>query len=382
MVCVSAAMRAVMHLAQRLAEGDAKILISGESGVGKDLIARFIHASSRRAGGPFVAVNCGAFTDTLLETELFGHVRGSFTGADRDHAGKLASADGGTIFLDEVSEMSPRMQVVLLRFLESGEIQTVGAAGPGTRLDVRVVTATNRNLQDMVHSGMFREDLLYRLRVGHIVVPPLRERRDDILPLVDSTVTRTGRAVKFSDEARHVLANYRWPGNVRELQNVVEQVVWMADHSDDQSDVQRDGERRRVIAAQDLPIRGDAAIVPTPERRRQLADELYAGLSSNSFSFWGEIYELFLSRDITRHDIRELVRRGLVTTQGRYRALVPHFGMAHDDYKRFMNFLTAHGCNVDPRPFRTGRPAPSTRRTLPIASLLDRRNSPASRRRA
>src|SRR3954471_13217331 len=200
-VAGSAAMLDVLAIAQRSATGDAKVLITGESGVGKDLIARQIHLSSKRAAGPFVAVNCAGLTETLLESELFGHTKGSFTGAYRDKPGQLQMAHRGTLFLDEVGEMSLRMQALLLRFLETGEIQSVGAHQAVASVNVRVVAATNRNLAERVASGEFREDLLYRLRVIHIHVPPLRDRRDDVPLLVEFMLKRSGRDVKMSDAA-------------------------------------------------------------------------------------------------------------------------------------------------------------------------------------
>ena len=180
---------------------------------------------------PFIAVNCAGLTETLLESELFGHVKGSFTGAYRDKPGKLQLANKGTLFLDEVGEMSLRMQALLLRFLENGEIQAVGADHARSTVDVRVVAATNRNLADMVANGQFREDLLYRLRVIHIHVPPLRERKEDVRVLVEYFASKAARPVSFSDEALRTLERYRWPGNIRELQNVVEQALWMANGS-------------------------------------------------------------------------------------------------------------------------------------------------------
>ena len=215
-------------LSARAAGGDAKVLVTGESGVGKDVVARFIHARSNRSPRPFVAVNCAAFSETLLESELFGHVRGSFTGAHRDKIGKLQQAHKGTVFLDEVGEMSLRMQALLLRFLESGEIQPVGADGGGTTVDVRVISATNRDLPALIASGQFREDLMYRIRVIHLLVPPLRARREDIKPLIEHTIQRSGRPLKLSDEAMQALEQYRWPGNVRQLQNMIEQLSWMS----------------------------------------------------------------------------------------------------------------------------------------------------------
>src|SRR5687767_8381647 len=225
----SAAMLEVLAIARRSAAGDAKVLVTGESGVGKDVIARQIHVSSKRARGPFIAVNCAGITETLLESELFGHVKGSFTGAYRDKRGKLQMADGGTLFLDEVGEMSLRMQALLLRFLETGEIQSVGSHDQVAHANVRVVAATNRNLADRVAAGEFREDLLYRLRVIHIHVPPLRDRRDDIPLLVNHLLKRAERPVTVAEDAMILLQRYRWPGNIRELQNVMEQAMWFAD---------------------------------------------------------------------------------------------------------------------------------------------------------
>ena len=294
----------VLRLAQRAAIGDAKVLITGESGVGKDLVAREIHAHSLRAHGPFVAVNCAGLTETLLESELFGHVKGSFTGAYRDKLGKLEMAHGGTLFLDEVGEMSLRMQALLLRFLEQGELQRVGATDRARYVDVRVVAATNRNLGERVAAGEFREDLLYRLRVIHIHVPPLRERRGDIRPLVEHFATNRRKPATFSAEAIQVLERYRWPGNIRELQNVVEQAIWHG----------ADGE----VGLSDLPltVRVSDTLVQSKERRRQIADDLYEALVNGGYSFWAHVHPLFLARDITRHDIRELVRHGLRTTRG------------------------------------------------------------------
>ena len=365
----SAAMLEVLAIARRSAAGDAKVLVTGESGVGKDVIARQIHVSSKRARGPFIAVNCAGLTETLLESELFGHVKGSFTGAYRDKPGKLQLANRGTLFLDEVGEMSLRMQALLLRFLENGEIQAVGADHIRTTVDVRVVAATNRNLGDMVAAGQFREDLLYRLRVIHIHVPPLRERKEDLRVLVKHLTQKGPRVVTFSDEALRTLERYRWPGNVRELQNVVEQALWMS-HGE-------------TVEVDHLPpsVRASAdSVLPMKERRRQVSDELYQALVNGGYSFWAHIHPLFLARDITRHDMRELVRRGLTTTRGNYRALLRLFGMQAPDYKRFLNFLAAHECNVDFREFRHGTPQPLRQPRLlpPLDPVRERPPDPAN----
>src|SRR5262245_19209469 len=336
-------MTALLETATRAAACDAKVLITGESGVGKDLIARHLHKYSARNAHPFIAVNCAGLTETLLESELFGHEKGSFTGAFRSKPGKLQLAHRGTLFLDEVGEMSLRMQALLLRFLENGEIQYVGAVDIKSTVDVRVVAATNRNLADMVANGQFREDLLYRLRVIHIHVPPLRERKEDVRVLVEYLASKAARPVSFSDEALRTLERYRWPGNIRELQNVVEQALWMANGN--------------VVEVAHLPPAVQASadhVLPVKERRRQVSDELYRALVSGGYSFWEHIHPLFLLRDVTRHDIRELVRRGLSTTRGNYRSLLRLFGMPASDYNRFLNFLAAHDCNVDFRAYRNG----------------------------
>ena len=371
-IAASPAMLEVIAISRRAAQGDAKVLITGESGVGKDMIARTVHLHSPRANGPFVAVNCAGLTETLLESELFGHVKGSFTGAYRDKPGKLQQAHRGTLFLDEVGEMSLRMQALLLRFLETGEIQSVGSHGASAIANVRVIAATNRNLSERVSSGEFREDLLYRLRVIHIHVPPLRERREDVPVLIDHLMKRAKRTIGISDEAMQILQRYRWPGNVRELQNVIEQAMWFAE--------------REMIDVGHLPrsvrTAGDA-LLPQRERRRQVADDLYDALVSGGYSFWEHIHPIFLSRDITRHDVRELIVRGLRTTHGSYRSLLRLFGIPAQDYKRFHNFLMTHGCKVDYRAFRQGTPEPArTPRVLlpplrPAANTGEAADAPA-----
>jgi transcriptional regulator with PAS, ATPase and Fis domain len=288
-------------------------------------------------------------SETLLESELFGHTRGSFTGAHRDKMGRLQLAHRGTIFLDEVGEMSPRMQALLLRFLENGEIQQVGADSMVARVDVRVIAATNRDLDKMVHEGQFREDLLYRIKVVHLHVPPLRERREDIPALVRHAIGRVGSSCTITPEAMDILQQYPWPGNVRELQNVIEQIVSFA--SDD------------AVTVDDLPHSVITAAIGTVtrsrERRRQVADDIYDSLVSAEYDFWRDVQPLFLNRDITRGDLREVVRRGLRVSAGNYRAMLALFHIDALDYKRFLNFLSAHDCRVDFREFRGARPSPS-----------------------
>jgi transcriptional regulator with PAS, ATPase and Fis domain len=338
------------------ARSDAKILITGESGVGKDIVARLIHQRSRRQG-PFVTINCAGVPDSLLESELFGHVRGSFTGAYRDKRGWLDQAQDGTIFLDEVGEMTLRMQALLLRFLENGEIQRVGSDRVQTAANVRVITATNRNLVERVSAAEFREDLYYRMNVIHIVIPPLRERPEDVAPLIThfletfSTAHRVARPV-LAEPAMAKLTAYPWPGNVRELRNIVERLVVR--------------NRAGLITPADLPreVSNTAAprpqvAGPEPSLRRSNADLLYERMVDGGESFWTVVYSPFMSRDLTREDLRTLVARGLEKTRGSYKGLVGLFNLSAQDYKRFLNFLRKYECRL---PFQGFRTVPSSSR--------------------
>jgi transcriptional regulator with PAS, ATPase and Fis domain len=226
-------MRRVVELARRVAQVDATVLITGESGVGKERIARLVHETSPRAQGPFVAVNCGAVTETLLESELFGHARGAFTGASHERPGLFEAAHGGTLFLDEIGEVSPGLQVKLLRVLQEREVRRVGE-NRSRPVDVRVVAATNRLLAEEVIAGRFRQDLYYRLRVVEVPIAPLRERQEDVLALARAMLARTAQRLGrhctgFSPQAAERLLRYQWPGNVRELENAVERAVVLAD---------------------------------------------------------------------------------------------------------------------------------------------------------
>src|SRR3954447_7484794 len=218
----SAAVQALQEEIYYASRCDAKVLITGESGAGKEIVARLIYEGSPRRRASLITVNCAALTETLLETELFGHVRGSFTGAYRDRTGVFELANRGTVFMDEIGETSPRMQGLLLRFLETGEIQRVGSDQVQTRVDVRVIAATNRVLVDAVANKTFREDLYYRLNVIHLRVPPLRERLEDIPVLLQFFLDQSARQYqvqppRLSTEAMQTLVEHPWPGNVREL---------------------------------------------------------------------------------------------------------------------------------------------------------------------
>ena len=316
-----------------------------------------------------MAVNCAGLTETLLESELFGHVKGSFTGAYRDKRGKLQLAHRGTLFLDEVGEMSLRMQALLLRFLENGEVHAVGSDHADARVDVRVIAATNRNLTDHVAAGQFREDLFYRLSVIHLVVPPLRARPDDIQALMTHFVARSGRRLEFSEDAVRAFLGYRWPGNVRELQNVVEQLAWLSTSG--------------VVGVDDLPASmrsGTEVMTPGHDRRRQVADTLYDAVVTQGASFWEHVYPMFLARDITRNDLRQMVRRGLRESHGRYKSLLKLFGMPGGDYRRFMNFLAARTGGVGRIPRIPDRGAARTvsKATIRMQMRRERSHAPLS----
>ena len=241
----SAPMRQVIELVATVAASDATLLITGESGTGKEVVARAIHAASARRYNPMVVVNCGALPEGILESELFGHEAGAFTGARARHRGKFESADGGTVFLDEIGEVSPKVQVELLRVLEEKKVTRLGGSAP-VSVDFRTITATNRDLQAAVKQGTFREDLYWRLNVVHIHIPPLRERPEDVPVLAEHFLAKIARSMsrrpmRFSADALDALSSYPWPGNVRELQNAIERAV-VVGHGD-------------VVQGSDLPLR-------------------------------------------------------------------------------------------------------------------------------
>lgn len=240
-------MAEIINLAGRVAASKASVLIQGESGTGKELLARLIHQLSPRASKPIVVVNCVALHENLLESELFGHERGAFTGASARRIGRFEEADGGTIFLDEIGELSPTIQVKLLRFLQEREFQRIGS-NVNLRVDVRFISATNRDLEIRVAEGNFRDDLFYRLKVVTISLPPLRERKEDIPVLIDYFVEKFAKengknVVGFTAEARDLLLKYDYPGNIRELENIMERAIVIA--------------REQYITTNDLPFKAD-----------------------------------------------------------------------------------------------------------------------------
>ena len=350
MVGISSACRAIENEIECASNTDAKVLITGESGVGKEVVAKLIHHRSRRARSPLVTINCAGIPDTLLASELFGHVRGSFTDAYRDKEGWLEQANGGTIFMDEIGEMSTQMQSLLLRFLENGEIQRVGSERRTTSVDVRVITATNRRLLERVATGEFREDLFYRLNVVHIEIPPVRERREDIPVLLahflrECSLTHRVELPELSPDAQAQLEAYGWPGNVRQLRNVVERLVVRAG--------------RGIITSADLPrevmtlgeeAAGGGADAAAPQSR---VSAIFEQMVRDGKSFWAVVHQPFMDRDLTREDLRALVRQGLALTRGSYKSTVQLFNMPPEDYKRFLNFLRKFQCQAPIDEFRS-----------------------------
>ncbi|HEX5138811.1 MAG TPA: sigma 54-interacting transcriptional regulator [Planctomycetota bacterium] len=297
LVCVSATTKEIVDRVRDVAPYDSTVLVLGESGTGKELVARAIHAESPRSDRPFVAVNCSAYSENLLESELFGHARGSFTGADRDRQGRFELANGGTVFLDEIGEISPKIQVKLLRVLQEREIERVGE-NRSRSVDLRIIAATNRDLHREVREGRFREDLFYRLNVYTVQLPPLRERREDIPALVDHFLAKlrdhTGKDVRgLSGDVLDAFLRHTWPGNVRELENVIESALVRA--------------RGPMIGIPDLPegFRAEAVLAAKPEDRIRAALGRTGGcvtraarlLGIHRTTLWRQMREAGLSRD-------------------------------------------------------------------------------------
>jgi transcriptional regulator with PAS, ATPase and Fis domain len=359
LIGTSAAINELKAEVARVARSDAKVLITGESGAGKEVVAKAIYSASARRNAAFVPVNCAGIPESLLESELFGHLKGSFTGAHRDRPGKLELARNGTVFLDEIGEMTLRMQSMLLRFLETGELQKVGSERMTLAANVRVLAATNRNLRELITQGQFREDLFYRINVIHIVVPPLRDRREDIPLLIEHFLTTLKRAAEqnpsasadgsgilyvrgITRDAMNVLCEYSWPGNVRQLQNVIERIVVTG--------------RSEVVQVEDLPLelrtQTSAGIRPRGERRRAVTDVLYKKLVEDRESFWTAVYPLYMTREITRANVRDIVHRGLEEARGNYKIVAKLFNLEERDYKRFLNFLRKHDCQLPFKEYR------------------------------
>jgi transcriptional regulator with GAF, ATPase, and Fis domain len=353
LIGASRAVRTINDEIDLAARSDAKVLITGETGVGKEVIATMIHRRSARRSGRLITINCAGVPDSLLESELFGHARGSFTGAYRDKPGILEAADHGTVLLDEVGEMSLRMQAALLRFLETGELQRVGADRAHARVSVRIIAATNRDFAGHIASGAFRQDLYYRLNVIRLHMAPLRERREDIPLLLNHFVERCCQEYRLpqptvSPEALEILTSCEWPGNVRQLKNVVERMVLKQSGtiiraSDIPSDVERPA--ARVPAA---VVRAD----PEPTLDSRSAAQLAAMMIEEGHSFWTVVYPLFMDRDMCRSTLRRVIAIGLEQSVGSYKLLVKLFNMPPTDYKRFLAFLRKHDCLLRFHEFR------------------------------
>jgi transcriptional regulator with PAS, ATPase and Fis domain len=342
------------------AKSDAKVLVLGETGVGKEIVAQSIHEQSARAARPFIPVNCSGIPETLLESELFGHVRGSFTGAYRDKPGVIRQAHRGTLFLDELGEMSLRMQATLLRFTESGEIHPVGADKPISPSDIRLITATNRDLRAQIEHGAFRQDLYYRLNVIEIRVVPLRERPEDVAVLLEHYLRQAAAAhstslPELTADAEDLLTEYTWPGNVRELKNVAERLVlggWRrAVRADDLPDELRMNGTSRVVNASSqarpaAPLQADTATEPPAT-----VTGLFARFAAGE-DFWTVVYQPYKVRELSRRELTAVIDRGLQQTMGSYRGLLKVFNLGDTEYKRFHAFLYQQRCNLPAAAYR------------------------------
>ena len=338
------------------ARPDATVLIVGETGTGKELVARLVHARSARRDQPFVAVNCCGIPETLLESELFGHVRGSFTGAIRDNAGLVRRAEGGTLFLDELGDMSLRMQAVLLRFAESGEVQPVGATTPSRCHDVRIVAATHRDLGALVQDGAFRQDLYYRVNVLLVRVPPLRERATDIPILLRHFMERACESYKrstptLSREAEECLIAFSWPGNVRQLRSVAERLAVAAGGRiatvDDLPDELRDAHRSSGRPSPVSIVTGGGQHRPSSSYPELVdaAEQAWRRLRAGE-DFWSAVYQPFQAHDLRRDDIRALLRRAVDETRGHPAQVPALLNVAPDARRRLHSFLRKYECTV------------------------------------
>ncbi len=343
-VAVDDRMRSLYGEVKRLASTRATILISGESGTGKEVIARMLHGLSSRREGPFVPVNCSGIPEHLIETELFGHRRGSFTGAGRDKPGLFEAAHRGTLFLDEIGSMPSEIQARLLRAVEERVIRRLGEIHQRA-VDIRIVSASNRPLRSLVRKGLFREDLYHRLNVCPVQIPPLRERPSDIGPLSRHFLSligkREGRECSLTAGALRILQEYRFPGNVRELQNLLESCFYRCEG---------DALGARLISER---LESDGAGSRNGESRSR---ETFNDLTEGAADFWTVVRDPFLRRDLSRRDVRKIISLGLMRTAGSYRGLIRLFNLPDHDYKRLLSFLSHHDCKVDFRPFRGMRP--------------------------
>ena len=327
---------------RRFSATESTVLISGESGTGKELVARAIHEFSNRRDGPFVAVNCASFAPDLIESQLFGHARGAFTGATDTRIGFFEAASGGTLFLDEISAMPLLLQPRLLRVLQEKEIIRLGETGKRS-VDTRVVAATNCDLRMLCERGAFRPDLYHRLNVLRIDVPALRDRSSDIPILtryfLDEIAGGAGLDIRIEPSALECLKQYAFPGNVRELRNLLENLAHTCSAS--------------CITASEVQARlddsrpGEGSIEPHKGLER-----IVEAMAQGKAAFWSAVRKPFLERELAKRDVIHIVAMGLEACGGSYRRLVRYFGLADSEYKKFLNFLSHHGCKVDFRQFR------------------------------
>jgi DNA-binding NtrC family response regulator/tetratricopeptide (TPR) repeat protein len=326
--------RSCIEIAARNA---ASVLIEGESGTGKELVARAIHRESSRAKGPFVAVDCGALPEGLIEAELFGAKRGAYTGAVSDRQGLFDAASQGTIFLDEIANLGITAQAKLLRVLQEREIRMVGSITRKT-IDVRLIAATNCNLERLVRDGKFRQDLLYRLKVLHILIPPLRDRKEDIPVLATTFLERLNSSNQlkkyFSPRVMERFTQHNFPGNVRELQNAVERTFYMS--------------MGAVINNVDFFKESSSIDSPVPSE----TENWFRDLTEGRENFWSDVHDRYKRRDISRERVVALVDFGLRTTRGRYKKMASMFQIRREEYHRFMDFLRRSQCLLDFRPYR------------------------------
>ncbi len=325
----------------RIAPRHVTVLICGETGTGKELVARALHELSDRGGGPFVAINCAALPGSLIENELFGHQRGSYTGATQTNRGLVESATGGTLFMDEVSSIPLELQGRLLRVLEERSVRRLGDSLERP-VDVRVVAATNRPLEQLVERGLFRQDLFHRLHVVRLRLPTLRRRSSDIPLLAEFFLARLhrqfGEAKQLSAAASRSLMVHPFPGNVRELLNLIESSYHLSEES--------------VIYPSHLEP-GLQASPGADGSETQPSDSLYDRLCSGRADFWKDVRSPFLARDLNRRQVRRIIALGLAEVGGNYRRLVPLFRLPDRDYHRFLAFLSHHRCKLDFRRFRS-----------------------------
>jgi len=332
----SKAIKNVYAQIQVAANNAATVLIEGESGTGKELVAKAIHAAGARAKGPFIAVDCGAIPEGLIEAELFGAKKGSYTGADTDRPGLFEAANRGTIFLDEISNTPMTLQVKMLRVIQEREVRRLGET-KGRSIDVRLIVASNDDLEALSEAGKFRKDLFYRLKVLHIKVPPLRSRADDIPMLAHSFLQKLNASNKtrkyFAPDVVPLLSSQKFPGNVRELQNTIERAFFMA----------------KGIMITEVPLNAPATLASGDSND---VKNLFKDIADGREDFWSGVRNRYKRRDISREKIRALVDFGLRTTGGSYKDMVSQFRLKDSDYRRFMDFLRRNDCLLDFRPYR------------------------------